>query len=117
VIRRATSLPAPASTIDAAINQIRSESLPIADADAMWLARIAETHAASLDEAANLPTLARFLDTHLVLCYRNAAEWFDVHPLIRDAVTAQARALATRAAPDSAARAKARTTGSAKKRK
>ena len=29
-----------------------------------------------------LPRLSRFLDTHVVLCFRNGKEWYDVHPLI-----------------------------------
>lgn len=90
VLRRAASLPVSAETVDAAVNQIRSESLPIADADAVWLNKIANTHQASLDDAARLPDLARFLDTHMVVCYRNGAEWYDVNPLIREVVAAQA---------------------------
>jgi hypothetical protein len=98
LLRRATVLPVSDSTLEAAINQIRTESLPIADADAVWLARIAETHDASLTEVARLPDLARFLDTHLVLCYRNGGlEWYDAHPLIADEVRRQAAAVMKRA--------------------
>jgi hypothetical protein len=43
---------------------------------------------------AQLPDLARFLDAHLVLCYRNGHEWYDLHPLIRDTVIAQAARVA-----------------------
>jgi hypothetical protein len=32
------------------------------------------------------PYLLRFLDSHLVLCYLDEAFWYDVHPLVRDAV-------------------------------
>jgi len=32
----------------------------------------------------------RFLDTHMVLCYRNGHEWYDVHPLIAEIVERQA---------------------------
>lgn len=37
--------------------------------------------------------LARFFDTHLVLCYRNGDEWYDVHPLVSEQVCKQAAAL------------------------
>jgi hypothetical protein len=90
VIRRADQLPVEEATLDSAINQVKMELLPIAEADAEWLARIAETHEAALADISKLPDLARFLDTHMALCYRNGNEWFDVHPLIRREVIDQA---------------------------
>lgn len=89
VLRRAQQVPVGESAIDAAIHQIRNEFLPIADADALWLRRVAATHRASLSEAAHLPDLARFFDSHLVLSYRNGEEWFDIHPLVADEVAQQ----------------------------
>jgi hypothetical protein len=96
VLRRATPLPASQAVVDAAVSQIRSEFLPIADADALWLARIAETHEAALEDVSRLTDLARYLDTHLVLCYWNGHEWYDVHPLIYTEVNAQAAAVSAR---------------------
>lgn len=93
IVRRASALPVEDRTVDDAINQIRNEFLPIADDDAQWLATIAATHSASLQDVSRLPAFARFLDTHLVLCYRNGHEWYDTHPLVREHVTAQAAAL------------------------
>ncbi len=90
VIRRADQLPVEEATLNSAINQVKMEFLPIADADAEWLARIAETHEAALADISRLPDLARFLDTHMALCYRNGDEWFDVHPLIRTEVVEHA---------------------------
>ena len=29
-----------------------------------------------------LPQLARFFDTHLVMNYRNAEDWYDINPLL-----------------------------------
>ncbi len=98
VLRRTDAPPVTASKIDDAIAQIRTEFLPIADSDAVWLARIARTHEASLDDAIRLPDLARFLDTHLVLCYKNGNEWYDVHPLIREHVLKQAQEVEKRQA-------------------
>jgi len=93
ILRRAQSLPATKAVVNAAVSQIRNEFLPIADADAAWLARIARTHSAALEDVAKLPDLARFLDTHLVLCYWNGHEWYDVHPLIYTEILAQAASI------------------------
>lgn len=72
-----------------AITQVRSELLPIAIHDARWLQRIADTQ----DAIERLPRLVTFLDSLLVLCYRNGDEWYGVHPLVRDEI----RELAARA--------------------
>lgn len=90
VIRRAKILPVSEAIVEEAINQMRMEFLPIADDDAMWLSHIASTHQAALGSIDKLPELARFFDTHVVLCYRDGPEWYDVHPLIRDHVLTQA---------------------------
>ena len=90
VLRRATELPVSESTVDAAINQLRSEFLPIADSDARWLANIARSHQTALARMEDLPDLARFFDTHLARWYRNGEEWYDVHPLISEQVAKQA---------------------------
>lgn len=95
IVRRADRLPVSDVTVQRAITQVRSELLPIALDDARWLQRVAETHDAALDDVSRLPRLVMFLDSHLVLCYRNGEEWFDVHPLVRDEV---ARLAATPAA-------------------
>ena len=90
VLRRAKELPVPERTVDAAISQMRSTFLPIPNDDALWLDRIAANRRVNLEELDALPTLSRFFDTHLVLCYRNGEEWHDVHPLVREHVRAQA---------------------------
>ena len=93
VALRARALPVPRSSVETAINQIRSEFLPIANDDAKWLAGIAQTHQAELQSLERLPALARFFDTHLVLCYRNGDEWYNVHPLVAEQVHKQVEAL------------------------
>lgn len=98
VVRRTRDLPTSRDVFDAAINHVRNQALPIADDDALWLAEIARSHTTCLPSDAKIPSLARFLDTHRVLCYRNGSEWFDVHPLIREAVLSQAAAVLTRKA-------------------
>lgn len=48
---------------------------------------------AAIDEVpeSELPLLARYIDSHIVLCYRNGEGWYEVHPLIRDYVARRAR--------------------------
>ena len=65
--------------------------LPISNEDARWLAEIARSHDIALRDLKALPGLTRLLDTHLVLCYRNGGEWYDVHPLISERVQEQAK--------------------------
>ena len=91
VLRLAERLPVSESTVDTAIHQLRNEFLPIADNDALWLAQIAKSHQTALVSSNELPVLARFLDTHLALCYRNGEEWYDIHPLIADHVHRQVK--------------------------
>ncbi len=102
VLRRAPRLPVPARTVEAAVHQLRNEFLPIANNDARWLQEVAETHTASLEGSEYLPDLARFLDTHMVLCYRNGREWYDVHPLIAEEIERQVRMLTERASSGAA---------------
>ena len=90
VLLRTRELPVPGRIVDDAISQVRTEFLPIPNNDALWLDRIADSHQVALEELAALPSLARFFDTHLVLCYRNGKEWYDVHPLVREDVRIQA---------------------------
>lgn len=94
ILRRPGSLPVDEATVTAAINQIRNEFLPIADSDARWLCRIAETGQPSMPDLKDLADFARFLDTALVLSYRNGSFWYDVHPLIREEVCAQGKVAA-----------------------
>jgi hypothetical protein len=97
IVRRADRLPVTELTVQRAIGQVRSELLPIALDDVRWLQRIADTHDASLDDISRLPRLVTFLDSHLVLCYRNGEEWYDVHPLVREEVARLAAAHAASA--------------------
>ncbi|WP_309889626.1 hypothetical protein [Archangium sp.] len=92
IIRRAERLPVPRRVVDAAIQQIRSEFLPIPDDDAIWLDRIASSHTTALRNNDRLHDLARYFDSHLALSYRNGEDWYDVHPLVREVAQQQATA-------------------------
>jgi energy-coupling factor transporter ATP-binding protein EcfA2 len=62
--------------------QLLNESLPIAKDDARWLARIHKDKNASIDSIAEVPRLARFQDSNLIMNYQNGEPWCDIHPLI-----------------------------------
>jgi hypothetical protein len=77
-------------TVDAAARDM----LPVADDDAVWLWQIHADHEFPLPSIKHLGQLSRFLDTHVVLCFRNGREWYDVHPLVLDDVERQVQRLA-----------------------
>ena len=84
----AQNFPVSEAEIKSAIENVRSGFMPITDADANWLAKIEDSRDVSLPDlqGANIGSLTRFLDTHLVLYFRNGKDWYDIHPLIRDEV-------------------------------
>ncbi len=66
--------------------RLRADYLPISREDCQWLARVARSHEAELPKHGDIPNLSRLFENHLMLCYRNGEEWYDLHPLIRDEV-------------------------------
>lgn len=70
------------SIVERVIRQLCNELLPIAYEDAQWLARIHKTKQAALPSDKDLPALARFLDSNLIMNYLNGEPWYDVHPLL-----------------------------------
>lgn len=89
IITRADQLPVPRSTVDSAIQQCRSELLPIANDDAVLLGQVMDSHNVNLQNAL---TFQRLLDAQLILNYRESdgEEWYDVHPLLWEQVKKQA---------------------------
>lgn len=79
-------VPLDRAAIDMELSELRNDYLPISIADALWLRKVARTHEAELPAHGELPELSRYFDTHLLLCYRNGSEWYDLHPLIRETV-------------------------------
>lgn len=90
IIRRADKLPVSSPVVDAAIQQLRAEFLPISDEAALWLDRVSSDQDVALKSSARLHELAGYLEAHLVLNYRNGTDWYDIHPLVRDVVRQQA---------------------------
>jgi hypothetical protein len=87
---QAQTVPLLPDGVDFIIQTIRSEFLPIAHRDAVWLANVAKTHEVELEGHEHLGDLARFFDTHLVLCYIDGKDWYDAHPIIREHILDQA---------------------------
>lgn len=71
------------TVLEQTLNHARREMLPIAQKDKEWLIKINDSKDAKLENIEQLPILARFFDTKLVLNYRNGDDWYDVHPLLR----------------------------------
>lgn len=97
-------LPLSDASVTEVIEKVRNDYRHVADSDARWLARVADTGEVELPTHEDLPRLARFFDTHLVLGYRNGKAWFDVHAIIADHVrervkVIEAREAAARTAP------------------
>ncbi len=92
VEQRGRDWPAGEAVVTASIRQVRQHYLPLAQSDMAWLARVANTHTTQLQDGTQLPDLARYFDSLLVMTYQDGEEWWDVHPLVRDAVLAGAPA-------------------------
>ncbi len=80
------NLPLPDLVLDMVEDTMRREMMPIPDDDKGWLKRIAVSHEPHLPSLDKLPTLGRFLDTRVVLNYRNGHDWYDVHPLLWEVI-------------------------------
>jgi hypothetical protein len=84
-----------AELVASAKNQLLRDMLPIAESDRAWLQRIAATKQVSLPTLGDLPTLARFFESKLVLNYRNGQDWYDIHPLLREHIGSDSAAAAS----------------------
>lgn len=68
--------------LDRAVLILRNEMLPLADADASRLAMIHTSKREELASVNDLPTLARYLDTNIIMNYLNGEPWYDIHPVL-----------------------------------
>lgn len=93
VVMAADALPVTPQIVTRAIENRRRELLPLPEQDAVRLWEVASTKRAPLKDRGKLQEMARFLETHLVLCYHNGHEWYDVHPLVREHVRELAGAM------------------------
>jgi hypothetical protein len=74
------------AAVEFELAELRNGYLPVSIEDAQWLAQVARSHEAELPKHGSIPHLSRYFDTHLLLCYRNGEEWYDLHPLIQPVV-------------------------------
>jgi hypothetical protein len=81
-------LPVPDALIGNAEDAVRNDMMPIADDDRAWLRKIMHSHDAELPSLDALPDFARLQEGKNLLHYRDGENWWDVHPLLREEVTA-----------------------------
>jgi hypothetical protein len=89
-VLRAQTLPVGEDVIQSAIHEVRRQFSTIAIEDAKWLDQIGRLRGPALPTTGqnDVNRLTRFLDIHFVLYFTNGADWYDLHPLIRDEVAA-----------------------------
>ena len=80
------TLPMSDAIIERTENHLRQDYLPIAEKDKEWLRKIAISKSSELESIEQLPQLARFFDSNLVLNNRHSKDWYDVHPLLTDEI-------------------------------
>lgn len=75
-----------------AIDELRGAYQGFTNRQAVWLQAIEMTGRLDIPDVDDQHTIARFLDTHVLLAYRNGEDWYAVHPVIRELVAARAAA-------------------------
>jgi energy-coupling factor transporter ATP-binding protein EcfA2 len=68
--------------LERAMQAVRNEMLPLADEDARRLAMMHTSKREELPSIDDLSTLARFLDSNIIMNYQNGEPWYDIHPLL-----------------------------------
>ncbi|PRP97312.1 ATP-binding protein [Enhygromyxa salina] len=75
-----------------AIEELRSAYQGFTNRQAVWLQAIEDSGRLDIPDLDDQHTIARFLDTHVLLAYRNGEDWYAVHPVIRELVADRAAA-------------------------
>jgi KAP family P-loop domain len=88
VIRNTETLPVSDAVIQSAIAELRESYKNISIEDAQLLDLIGRTNRLVRQNQTEINRLSLLLDLHLALYFRNGEDWYDVHPLVRDEVTA-----------------------------
>lgn len=79
-------LPLPDDVLAGAESDLRND-MPLAKDDQERLKKIQRSHKRELESLSDLPIFARLSEGKYILNYRNGDDWFDVHPLLRAAVS------------------------------
>ncbi|EDM79953.1 hypothetical protein PPSIR1_22966 [Plesiocystis pacifica SIR-1] len=87
-----TGVPVPDDRRAAAIEELRAGYQGFTNAEAVLLRDIEARGTLDLADASLHHRVSTFLDTHVVLAYRNGTEWYGVHPVIREDVRRRAKA-------------------------
>lgn len=93
LILKADQLPVAAARVQQTIAQHLAELTPHRDEDTALLARVVTTKEVRLrsdNEVYETEALARLLASHALLGFRDGSEWYDAHPLLRDALLLEA---------------------------
>ena len=92
LLLRIDSLPASDATVEAAIEEVKNDFRTNVE-DALWMSRISRDKNADLPNSNvnELNRLMRLLENHMVLYFRNATDWYDIHPLVRGHVERMVR--------------------------
>lgn len=85
-------IPASAERRQLAIDELRNAYAGFTNREAAWLQQIEDTGKLDIGDSADHYTIARFLDTHVLLGYRNGTDWYAVQPVIRGDVARRAAA-------------------------
>ncbi len=89
IIRRSHRLPVSGDLIQAVIDSMRQELLPLTDEDVLRLRHVAETRRLPLDDSGAMRELVRLLDNFQIVAYQDTGIYFDVHPLIKGVIQEQ----------------------------
>lgn len=84
------ALPYPASVLAYAEATLREDFRFLSNNDLDWLVKVTAKRQIELPSLKDLPQLAALLDGKAMLNYRNGDDWYDVHPLLRERVSAHA---------------------------
>lgn len=84
----ADELPVTPATIESAITSVRRNFLPLASDTVATLWEVHRTQRLDYVEKDknSIPRVAEFLNSHIVLNFRNGDTWYDLHPLVVDEV-------------------------------
>lgn len=86
LITQAEALPVDEETLRSSIEQVRNTLLPIPADERELLQRVRDTKELPLDSDEQWHVVAELLNQRLVLGYQNGQPWYDVHPLLHDAI-------------------------------
>ena len=86
-----TGVPVPEARRDLVVQELRAGYLGFTNEEAAWLRQVERTGAVDFADGTMHHRVAVFLDTHVLLAYRNGEDWYGVHPVIAADVVRRAK--------------------------